>query len=121
MTPVETCTAGIGRARVLRREMTAGEKRLWSELRQLRRLHGIHVRRQAPIGPYVVDFVVHAHRLVIEVDGHFHEEAERKVKDIKRDQWLGEAGYRVIRIRTGDLDSAFDGCIVELLAKLGVQ
>ncbi|MCV3241141.1 endonuclease domain-containing protein [Mesorhizobium sp. ZC-5] len=61
--------SAIPRARGLRQNMTDGERKLWSELRQFRRWYGIHVRKQVPIGPDVVDFAIHEHRLVIEVDG----------------------------------------------------
>ena len=54
-------------ARRLRRDMTVDERKLWNELRDLRRI-GFHFRRQAPIGRYIVDFVCFSRRLVVEVD-----------------------------------------------------
>ncbi|WP_318764204.1 DUF559 domain-containing protein [Aminobacter niigataensis] len=39
--------------------MTDGERKLWGELKDFRRLYGLHARKQAPIGPYIVDFVLH--------------------------------------------------------------
>ena len=100
--------------------MTDGERRLWAELREFRRWYGIHVRRQAPIGAYVADFVIHVRRLVIEVDGQHHFEPERLLRDRKRDGWLAEQGYRVLRFNTGELSDAFEGCIEEILRELGV-
>lgn len=111
----------ISRARTLRRDMTNGEQRLWSELREFRRLYGIHVRKQAPIGPYIADFAMHSAKLVVEVDGHFHAEPERMAKDQVRDAWLKSQGYRVVRITTGELETAFDGCIEEILRALGLM
>jgi very-short-patch-repair endonuclease len=111
----------IRRARALRRDMTNGEQKLWSELRDFRRRYGIHVRKQAPIGPYIPDFAIHSAKLVVEVDGHFHFEPERVAKDQARDSWLNSQGYRVIRISTGDLETAFDGCIEEILRALGLM
>ena len=46
----------LGRARNLRRSMTAEERRLWCLLRPMRRA-GFSFRRQHPLGPYIVDFV----------------------------------------------------------------
>jgi very-short-patch-repair endonuclease len=66
--PVEQ-TMSLERARVLRLQSTDAERRLWRHLRE-RRLGGVKFRRQVPIGPYVVDFLVAASRLVIEVDAH---------------------------------------------------
>ncbi|MBK8457180.1 MAG: endonuclease domain-containing protein [Phyllobacteriaceae bacterium] len=111
----------IARARSLRRSMTDGEAKLWSELREFRRLYGIHVRKQAPIGPFIADFVVHERKLVIEVDGQFHFEPERMAKDQARDAWLNGQGYRVVRLTTGDLETAFDGCVEEILRALGLM
>lgn len=73
--------------------MTAGEKFLWEALRSLK----LNVRRQAPLGPYVVDFVCHAAKVVIEVDGYYHSLPERQAADAERDAWLGRQGYRVLR------------------------
>jgi very-short-patch-repair endonuclease len=111
----------ILRARSLRRSMTDGEQRLWSELRDFRRLYGIHVRKQAPIGPYIADFAIHSAKLIIEVDGQFHFEPERMAKDTTRDAWLKSQGYKVIRMTTGDLETAFDGCVEEILRALGLM
>lgn len=111
----------ITRARALRRSMTDGEQKLWSELKDFRRVYGIHFRKQAPIGPFIADFVVHEKNLVIEVDGQFHFEPERMAKDQARDAWLNSQGYRVIRLTTGDLENSFDGCIEEILRALGLM
>src|ERR1700712_4878786 len=58
-------------ARGLRRNSTDAERILWSELRD-HRLNGAGFRRQVPIGNYIADFVCHAARLVIELDGGQH-------------------------------------------------
>lgn len=105
----------IARARKLRRNMTAGEKRLWSGLREFRRNYGLHVRKQAPVGPYIVDFVIHEKRLVVEVGGEHHEFPEQRSRDARRDEWLAQQGYQIVRLRSGDLADAFDGCVAEIL------
>lgn len=112
--------AAISKARKLRREMTDGERRLWSELREFKRLYGIHARRQSPIGPYVADFVIHASKLVIEVDGEHHFLPDRTRRDRSRDEWFASQGYRTIRINTGELSESYDGCIFEILEALGL-
>ena len=119
--PTQVAPAAISRARKLRRSMTEGERKLWSELKTFRRLYGVHVRKQAPIGPYVVDFVVQSKKLVIEVDGEFHVLTSRKESDRQRDDWLRAQGYSVLRLSTGDLSDAFDGCIEKILRALGVM
>jgi very-short-patch-repair endonuclease len=84
-----------GRARVLRRGPTDAERKLWFVLRALKPL-GLHFRRQAPIGIYIADFVWHAGKLVVELDGSQHAQARRDY-DEKRTAWLESQGYRVLR------------------------
>ncbi len=108
----------IRRARSLRRNMTDGETKLWSELREFRRLYGVHVRKQAPVGPFIADFAIHERKLIIEVDGQFHFEPEGMARDSARDAWFAGQGYRVIRLNTGELETSFDGCIEEILRAL---
>lgn len=121
MSPTIVDPKMISRARLLRRTMTEGEKRLWSELRGFKTLYGIHVRKQVPIGPFVADFAIHSARLVIEVDGEHHFTPQGMAKDAQRDGWLENAGYRVVRFNTGELADAFDGCIEQILRELGLM
>jgi very-short-patch-repair endonuclease len=78
--------------------MTASELALWEALRALK----LHIRRQAPIGRYIADFVHHGARLVIEVDSGWHDHPEAQLRDAERDAWLSEQGYRVMRVRDGE-------------------
>jgi very-short-patch-repair endonuclease len=81
-------------AKVLRKNFTDTEKLLWKHLRA-KQMEGYKFRRQEPIGSYVVDFVCHEKRIVIEVDGGQHStESER---DYERDKWLKGQGYKVLR------------------------
>jgi very-short-patch-repair endonuclease len=88
-------------ARTLRRNPTDAERKLWFLLRTLKP-HGIHFRRQAPIGIYIADFVWHAGKLVIELDGSQHLDA-RAAYDAKRTAWLHSQGYRVLRFWNNDV------------------
>jgi very-short-patch-repair endonuclease len=49
------------------------------------------------MGPYIVDFVCHKQRLVVEVDGGVHQLADVAARDAERELWLKERGYRVLR------------------------
>jgi len=80
-------------ARKLRREMTGVEAMLWTRLRR-RQVEGHRIRRQAPIGPYVADFVCLARRVVIEVDGPSHNFTGDR--DLDREAWLRSKGYTVL-------------------------
>ncbi|OYX34325.1 MAG: hypothetical protein B7Y99_05620 [Caulobacterales bacterium 32-69-10] len=92
-------SGAVGRARSLRRAMTLPEKLLWADLRKL----DLNIRRQAPMGRYVVDFVSHAARLVIEVDSARHDLPEDQLHDAERTAWLASQGYRVLRFRNGEV------------------
>ena len=56
---------------------------------------GVKFRKQHPIGDYVADFYCAATRTVIEVDGEAHNRGDRPRRDIDRDRFLKENGYRV--------------------------
>ena len=91
----------IVRARELRRAMSLPEGLLWQELRK--RPDGLKFRRQHPIGQYVAGFYCPAAKLVIEVDGVSHDMGDRPQRDERRDAWLAEQGYQVIRVTAGDV------------------
>ena len=88
------------RARALRVSMPGSEKQLWAKLKA-HRMCEVHFRRQAPIGPYIADFVSHADRLIVEVDGDHHGFDKQARHDFKRDQFLAERGYRILRFTNG--------------------
>ena len=90
-----------GQARTLRRSPTDAERKLWFLLRSLKPL-GIHFRRQAPIGIYIADFVWHAGKIIVELDGSQHAEV-RAAYDAKRTEWLASQGYRVLRFWNNDV------------------
>src|ERR1700761_4298376 len=81
------------RAKALRANMTNAERRLWYLLRA-HRFDGVKIKRQAPIGHYIVDFVSFERRLVIEVDGGQHADSG---SDLNRTRLLEDQGFRVLR------------------------
>jgi very-short-patch-repair endonuclease len=99
----------------LRANGTDSERRLWSKLRR-RQLDGFRFRRQAPIGPFIVDFVCLERHIVIELDGGQH--AEQEAADTKRMQWLEQEGYRVIRFWNDDVLKNSGGVVAEILELL---
>ena len=80
-------------AKRMRRALTYSERYLWNLLRKT----DLHFRRQAPFGRYIVDFVCHEHRLVVELDGGVHNLPEVAAHDAERDAWLTGRGYQVMR------------------------
>ena len=92
--------ATLQRARALRAKQTESEARLWGELRG-RKLHGWKWRRQAPIGPFIVDFFCPAARLVVEIDGGHH--PDQVEYDARRTRSLEQRSIRVIRFESDNI------------------
>src|SRR3569832_938305 len=104
-------------AKKLRANTTPHERILWRALKELP-MDGSHFRRQAPIGPYIVDFFCPARRLIIELDGGHHNEDVNAQRDRDRQRWLESEGYRVVRFWnseiTSDLTAVLERIYVEL-------
>jgi very-short-patch-repair endonuclease len=109
-----------GRARALRHDMTDAERTVWYGLRA-HRLHGASFRRQTPIGPYVVDFVCHAAKLVIELDGGQHFEPKHIAHDMRRRVYLAAQRYRVLRFSNLDVMKNKSGVLETIAAALGTS
>lgn len=69
------------KSRILRKHQTEAELLLWEKLRA-HRFHGVHFRRQYPIGNrFILDFYCSAAKLGIEIDGESHKKTEAQVYD----------------------------------------
>ena len=90
--------------------MTDAEVILWSRLRRPP-AGAPRFRRQHPIGPYIADFACIAEWLVIEVDGATHGTAEEVAYDMRRDAFMKERGWRVLRIPNDDVYRRLDDVI----------
>jgi len=87
-------------ARNLRQNLTDAECLLWSHLRR-RQVAGLKFRRQHMIGPYICDFVCPEAAVVVELDGSQHLDAASY--DSRRDSFLRERGFRVLRFWNGQV------------------
>jgi very-short-patch-repair endonuclease len=81
-------------ARRLRREQTPAEKFFWKKVRD-RRFDGFKIRRQVPMGVYIVDFACFERRVIFELNGNVH--LESKEYDRHRTNWLTSDGWKVHR------------------------
>jgi very-short-patch-repair endonuclease len=87
------------------------------KLRELKAL-GFHFRRQAPIGPYIVDFAALSARVVIEIDGGQHGLPEGMRSDDERDRFLQSRNFRVMRYWNSDVDRNLRGVMEDILCQL---
>lgn len=62
-----------------------------------------NIRRQHPVGRYVLDFYYPQVKLGIEIDGAHHAEGNRPESDAERDAYLNSLGIRVMRIQAADV------------------
>ena len=90
----------VAKARALRQSMTLPEVRLW---RLLKDQASVRIRRQHPLGPYVLDFYCVEARVCFEIDGMAHDMGDRPVRDGRRDTWLAGHGIVVVRIPARDV------------------
>ena len=103
------------RARELRKNMTAAEKKLWLEYF---RGHDLRFQRQKPIAHFIVDFYCSSAGLIIEIDGDGHYTEFGKGYDEERTSVLAKYGLRVIRFTNDDVMNRFDGVIKEIEKRL---
>ena len=88
-------------ARQNRNHPTEAEALLWEYLSA--NGLGVRFKRQHIIGDYIADFVCLSHKLIVELDGGYHQLAPQLTSDAQRTQWLETMGYRVIRFTNQEL------------------
>ena len=91
-------------ARELRREMTAEERHLWFDFL---RTYPVKIKKQKPIGNYIVDFFCESARLIIELDGSQHYEDTGKQYDAERTRYLESFGLMVVRFSNLEINREF--------------
>ena len=104
-------------AQRMRRAPTYAEQRFWKVLRKT----DLHFRRQAPFGPYIVDFVCHEHRLIVELDGGIHDLPSVAARDAERDTWLTGRGYRVMRFTNEEVAADIDWVVRMIFARVSAD
>lgn len=104
------------KAKALRKDETQAEKILWAKLRN-NQLKGYKFRRQHPIGLYIVDFYCHQLKLVIEIDGDYHNIQEQIEKDKERTQNLETDGLQLIRFTNKNIMENLEKIISEIMIK----
>ena len=91
-------------AKVLRRNMTPWERKLWH---LFLKKHPIRFQRQKALGNYIADFYCAKAGLVIELDGSEHYKKAQEIKDQERTKELENLNLSVLRIANPDIDKKF--------------
>jgi len=101
----------VNRLRELRRNATPEEKKMWTCLREYRKV-GYVFRRQYFIGKhwtgtqlyyFVTDFACLKVKLIIEIDGPIHN--NQKEYDVYRQQVIESSGFTVIRFTNDEVNN----------------
>ena len=94
----------------LRNNATSAEAFLWKSLSKSK-LRGRKFRRQQSIENFVVDFYCPFEKLIIELDGEYHNRPEAMEKDLKRDKRLEKLGFTVLRFENKLVFDDLDGVL----------
>lgn len=98
----------------LRAKTTEAEEVLWNIIK-INEWH-LKFRRQHPISNYIADFYCHNVKLVIELDGGYHENKEVKIYDEVRENDIKQYGITVLRFKNEEVFNNTDA----VLSKIGL-
>jgi primosomal protein N' (replication factor Y) len=90
------------RARGMRKQSSRAEAAVWALVRG-RRINGAKFRRQHAVPPYIADLACVDAKLIVEVDGRSHDDAQQAAYDAERSEALTRAGWRILRVRDDEV------------------
>jgi len=110
----------VQHAKSNRKEPTEAELLLWKNLRN--RKLGEKFRRQHPVGNYIPDFVCLEKRLILEVDGGYHNIPNQKELDDVRTLELEQKHlFKVIRFTNEEVVKSIEIVLNEIIIVLSEQ
>lgn len=89
-------------AKQLRDRQTEAEIYFWDHLKFLN-IPNIRIKRQHTVLYFIADFYCHKAKLIIEIDGGYHNIPEQYLYDINRDEELKSLGLKVIRLTNDEV------------------
>ena len=87
----------------LRHTMTKAEACLWKYALRAKQMKGYSFNRQRPVLKYIADFMCKELNLIIEVDGYTHLLDATIKKDVKKQQDLEKAGFKLLRFSDNEV------------------
>lgn len=107
-------------AKEMRKESTRAELILWEELRKGKL--GFRFRRQHLIGNYIADFACLEKRLVVEVDGEYHNSNDQKERDFERTNEIEQKYFfKVIRFTNEEVINDLGNVIKNIKEQLDLR
>ncbi len=92
----------LANAKAHRHNPTPAEDAMWQVVRN-RQIKNHKFRRQHPIAGFIPDFVCLEQKLIVEVDGGYHDAEQQQKFDAAREKWLAENGFRMIRFTNEEI------------------
>ena len=71
-------------------------------------------RRQHIIGNFIADFVCLPKKLIIEIDGGYHQLPDQQISDAERSSWLEQQGFKVIRFKNEEIIGNIDPILMKI-------
>ena len=105
-------------ARQRRSQATTSESLLWSVLRD-RQLCDLKFRREHPIAGCIADFACIGKKLVVEIDGGYHDQTGQQ--DVDRENKLRKLGWSVIRFTDKEVEQDVDAVARAIAKHLGLE
>jgi very-short-patch-repair endonuclease len=111
----------MSRREGLVKRATPSELKLKAALELLCEGRGVLWEFQKPIGPFFADFAVHRLRIVIEIDGGYHNTDYQKAYDQRRTAFLEKEGWSVVRFTNDHVDRELIGVTNEIFRMMGLR
>ncbi|WP_431161900.1 DUF559 domain-containing protein [Flagellimonas beolgyonensis] len=99
-----------------KKNTTEAERILWEHLKTKKL--GVKFRRQHVIDEFIVDFICISKKLIIEVDGAYHDDALQQEADAMRTAILNDFGYKVVRFKNEEVVGTIDSVIQRIEKEL---
>ncbi|MFA9390267.1 MAG: endonuclease domain-containing protein [Prolixibacteraceae bacterium] len=100
-------------AKQLRDKPTEAEEFLWKQLSN-KKIQNIRFKHQHPILYFIADFYCHKAKLIIEVDGGYHQLPSQYEYDCNRDLELEILGLKVLRFTNEQVLIDIDNTLQEI-------
>lgn len=70
------------------------------------------------MGIYIADFYVPEVKMVVELDGSVHDGDDAKEYDAKRNLWMTDFGYTVLRFSNHDVMTNIERVLIEIIEEV---
>ncbi len=109
----------LQKARQLRRNLSPANKAIWDRLKST--VTGPKFVSQEPLLGWIADFFCLDSKLIVEIDGPYHQTAEGLKADVYRDAIFARSGFTTLRYRVEDALAEPDRIVEEIRTAAGYK